>query len=181
MPLQRTVATAVRWCHCKGQSRRWTWISGSYSNRIRRSLAMNLSTSTLPLHWHHNDHDGVSNHQPHGYLLSRLFRRRSKKTSKLRVNGLCVGNSPGPVNSPHKGPVTQKIFPFDDVIMHISFKGLMMDVLGLLTPMPVVLSHRAVRRQGQRIWFQEFWTIVDNNITFTPPTTFEHRCNLKLP
>ena len=45
------------------------------------------------------------------------FRRRSKKTSKLRVTGLCVGNSPGPVNSPHKGPVTRKMFPFDDVIM----------------------------------------------------------------
>ena len=28
-----------------------------------------------------------------------------------------MGNSPGPVNSPHKGPVTQKMFPFDDVIM----------------------------------------------------------------
>ena len=28
-----------------------------------------------------------------------------------------MGNSPGPVNSPHKGPVTRKIFPFDDVIM----------------------------------------------------------------
>ena len=27
-------------------------------------------------------------------LLNRLFRRRSKKTSKLRVNGLCEGNSP---------------------------------------------------------------------------------------
>ena len=25
------------------------------------------------------------------------------------------GNSPGPVNSPHKGPVTRKMFPFDDV------------------------------------------------------------------
>ena len=25
----------------------------------------------------------------------------------------------GPVNSPHKWPVTQKMFPFDDVIMHI--------------------------------------------------------------
>ena len=24
----------------------------------------------------------------------------------------------GPVNSPHKGPVTRKMFPFDDVIMH---------------------------------------------------------------
>ena len=28
-------------------------------------------------------------------LLNRLFRRRSKKTSKLRVTGLCAGNSPG--------------------------------------------------------------------------------------
>ena len=27
------------------------------------------------------------------------------------------GNSPGPVNSPHKGPVTRKMLPFDDVIM----------------------------------------------------------------
>ena len=71
----------------------------------------------LTLHWRHNDQDSVSNHQPHGCLLNRLFRRRSKKTSKLRVTGLCVGNSPGPVNSPHKGPVTRKIFPFDDVIM----------------------------------------------------------------
>ena len=71
-------------------------------------------------HWRHNDHDGVSNHQPHGCLLNRLFRRRSKKTSKLRVTGLCVGNSPGPVNSPHKGPVTRKVFPFDDVIMYIA-------------------------------------------------------------
>ena len=71
------------------------------------------------LRWRHNDHDGVSNHQPHGCLLNRLFRRRSKKTSKLRVTGLCVGNSPGPVNSPHKGPVTRKMFPFDDVIMTI--------------------------------------------------------------
>ena len=71
----------------------------------------------IPLHWRHNEHDGVSNHQPHGCLLNRLIRRRSKKTSKLRVTGICVGNSPGPVNSPHKGPVTQKMFPFDDVII----------------------------------------------------------------
>ena len=71
----------------------------------------------LTLHWRHKGHDGVTNHQPHGCLLNRLFRRRSKKTSKLRVTGLCVENSPGPMNSPHKGPVTRKMFPFDDVIM----------------------------------------------------------------
>ena len=47
------------------------------------------------LRWRHNGRDSVSNHQPHDCLLSRLFRRRSKKTSKLRVTGLCSGNSPG--------------------------------------------------------------------------------------
>ena len=37
----------------------------------------------------------TSNHQPRHCLLSRLFGRRSKKTSKLRDTGLCAGNSPG--------------------------------------------------------------------------------------
>ena len=46
------------------------------------------------LQWRHNGRDGVSNHQSHDCLLSRLFKRRSKKTSKLCVTGLCVGNSP---------------------------------------------------------------------------------------
>ena len=64
----------------------------------------------IPLRWRHNDHDCVSNHQPRGCSLNRLLRRRSKKTSKLCVTGLCVGNSPGPVNSPHKGLVTRKCF-----------------------------------------------------------------------
>ena len=71
-----------------------------------------------PLRWRHSGRDSVSHHQPHNCLLNHLFRRRSKKTSKLRVTGLCVGNSPGPVNSPHKGPVTRKMFPFDDVTMN---------------------------------------------------------------
>ena len=45
------------------------------------------------LQFRHNERDGVSNHQPDDYLLSRSFRRRSKKTPKLRVTGLCAGNS----------------------------------------------------------------------------------------
>ena len=49
---------------------------------------------TVPLRWRHNGCDGVSYHQPHDCLLIRLFRRRSKKTSKLLVTGLCEGNSP---------------------------------------------------------------------------------------
>ena len=47
------------------------------------------------LQWHHNGRNSVSNYQPHDCLLNRLFRRRSKKKSKLRVTGLCAGNSPG--------------------------------------------------------------------------------------
>ena len=49
---------------------------------------------TVLLQWRHNTHDDVSNHQPRDCLLNRLFRRISKKTSKLRVTGLCEGNSP---------------------------------------------------------------------------------------
>ena len=50
---------------------------------------------TMPatLRWRHNWRAGVSNHQPHDCLLNCLF--ISQKTSKLCVNGLCVGNSPG--------------------------------------------------------------------------------------
>ena len=57
-------------------------------------VKMRLNGRYFPLEWRHNAHDGVSNHQPHDCLLSRLFRRRSKKISKLRVTGLCEGNSP---------------------------------------------------------------------------------------
>ena len=46
------------------------------------------------LQWRHNERDSVSNHQSHDFLFNCLFRRRSQKTSKLRVTGLCAGNSP---------------------------------------------------------------------------------------
>ena len=41
-----------------------------------------------------NERDGVSNHLRLGCLFSRWFRRRSKKTSKLRVTGLYARTSP---------------------------------------------------------------------------------------
>ena len=69
----------------------------------------------IALQWRHNKHDSVSNHQPHDCLMNRLFGRRSKKTSKLRVTGLCAGNSPGTGEFPAQ--ITRKMFPFDDVIM----------------------------------------------------------------
>ena len=52
------------------------------------------------LQWRHNGRDSVSNHQPHDCLLNRLFSCRSKETLKLRITGLCAGNSPGTCEFP---------------------------------------------------------------------------------
>ena len=49
----------------------------------------------MSLWWRHNGRDSVSNHQPHDCLPDRVFTHKSKKTPKLRVTGLCAGNSSG--------------------------------------------------------------------------------------
>ena len=46
--------------------------------------------SVVSLRWRYNGREGVSNRHPRDYLLNRIFRRRSKKTSKPSA-----GNSPG--------------------------------------------------------------------------------------
>ena len=70
-----------------------------------------------PLQWCHNGHGGVSNHHPHDCLLNIYLgtdqRKHQSSTSLAFVRGI----HQWPVNSPHKGPVTLKMFPFDDVIM----------------------------------------------------------------
>ena len=62
--------------------------------KIRCNICTLGNDRTPTLQSRHNRCDGVSNHQPHDCLLNLLFRRRSKKRSKLRVTGLCAGNSP---------------------------------------------------------------------------------------
>ena len=84
----------MRWCHnclifMMG-------IDNLYIVTRPRCFYQNLCIPNLgtTLQWCHNEHHGISNHQPHDCLLNLLFRRRSKKTSKLHVTGLCEGNSP---------------------------------------------------------------------------------------
>ena len=69
------------------------------------------------LQWRHNERGGVSNHRRLGGLLSRLFRRRSKKASKLRVTDVCEGNPPVTGGFPSQRASDAEMFPFDDVIM----------------------------------------------------------------
>ena len=66
------------------------------------------------LQWRHNERDCVSNHQPHDCLLNLLFRRRSKKTSKLCVTGLCEWNLPVTGEFPAQKARNAE---FDDVVM----------------------------------------------------------------
>ena len=55
---------------------------------------MLLWLSQTSLQWHHNEREGVSDHRRPDCVLNRLFRHRPRKTPKLRVTGLCEGNSP---------------------------------------------------------------------------------------
>ena len=74
------------------------FVTNIYANVVIIGVNKSIDLHGLkhtPLLWRHNGRDSVSSHQSHVYLLNRLFRRRSKKTSKLRVTGLCAGNSPG--------------------------------------------------------------------------------------
>ena len=120
---------------------RWIVVYDDHEWRHRRLVSRFWNFVCLsPLLWRYNGYYDVSNHQPHDCLLNRLFRRRSKKISKLRVTCLCAGNSPVTVNSPHKGPVTRQMFPFDDVIM-IGKWLISHDYVILLTAFPKRFFH----------------------------------------
>ena len=69
----------------------WLHISDRNGGKYLRCF-FNTKYWQISLQWRHNERDGVSNHQPYDCLLKRSFGHRSKKTSKLRVTGLCKGS-----------------------------------------------------------------------------------------
>ena len=69
------------------------------------------------LQWHHNECDGISNHQRLDCLLNRLFSRRLKKPSNVRVTGFCEGNSAVAGEFAAQRASNAEDVPFDDVIM----------------------------------------------------------------
>ena len=71
------------------------WLGQNMNVSLNPQKTPHSSSYNGPLPWRHNGRDSISNHQPYDCLLNHLFRRRWKKTSKLRGTGLCVGNSPG--------------------------------------------------------------------------------------
>ena len=85
-----TDSTSGPWCYTSDPERRWMqcavpWCQGN--GPVTRDLRNSLQ-------WRHNEYEDVLSRHRLDCLLNRLSRRRSKKTSKLRVTGLCEGNSP---------------------------------------------------------------------------------------
>ena len=71
----------------------------------------------LPLRWRHNGRDGISITSltiVYSTVYSGADQSRHQSSASL---AFVWGIHRGPVNSPHKWPVTRKMFPFDDVIM----------------------------------------------------------------
>ena len=71
--------------------RLWNTIETLWPRSSLRRYPLASSTA-VSLRWRHNSRDGPSDHQRLGCLLSRLFRRRSRKTTKFRTTGLCERN-----------------------------------------------------------------------------------------
>ena len=67
--------------------------------------------------WGHNGRAGVSNHQPHHYLLNCLLGTDQRKHPSSASLDFVRGVHRWPMNSPHKWSVTRKRFSLDDVIM----------------------------------------------------------------
>ena len=128
---------------------------------FRLTLHTSWNLFVMSLQWRHNGGDSVWNHQRHDCLLNHLFRRRSKKTSKLRVTGLCAGNSPetgefsaqmasyaenvsiwwrhhvmGLIKSPsHKRPVIRSFDIVRDVLNKLLKKHTTLRIWDAMTPM----------------------------------------------
>ena len=66
-----------------GNEKTAKWVVSNHVWGRLPPLKLVSRSKNTSLQWCYNDRSGVSNHQPHTCLLNRLFRRRSKKTSKL--------------------------------------------------------------------------------------------------
>ena len=109
--------------------------------RARNNTYHYMNSSGNALQWRKNVRHGFSNHQPHDCLFNRLFRRRSKKTSKLRVIGFFAGNST--MNSPRKGPVTQKNVSIwwchHGKLLKVNFHCPTEDILSYVSKYPLII------------------------------------------
>ena len=89
-------------------------------NGLFSSRCVNTTIISTDVSFHYSDvimSAMVSNHQPRDCLLNRLDADKKNKHQSSASLAFVGGIHWWPFFSPHKGPVMQKMFPFDDVIM----------------------------------------------------------------
>ena len=149
-------------------------VTGGRDKICRKMLPFMVST----LQWRHNERYGVSNRQVHNCLLKLLFRRRSKKTSKLSITGLCNRNSPVTGEFP-----VQRASNMENVsiwwhhhdrltwwkpwtLFHPLFRNLLNHRESPYEGWKAVVTHNAnVNIVAMPANFQSGWTIPNHNIT----------------
>ena len=89
--------------------------------RLKTTWNKLITHNISSLQWRHNERDDVLNHQTYDGLFTQPFIQGADQRKHQNSESLAIvrGIHRWPVNSPHKGPVTRKMFTFDDVIMHI--------------------------------------------------------------
>ena len=136
-------------------------------NKLNLKDHISDESSTIPrgkndykgtaLQWRHNKGDDFSNHLCLHCLLNRLFRHRSKKHQRSAPLAFVRGIHRWPTDSPHKGPVTRKIFPFQGWIRQFILL-FQLHLSHILQPIFGVVHTR-------QIW----WFFSSNNIPCNPP------------
>ena len=98
--------------------------------------------------------DGVSKHQPRDCLHNRLFKGRSKKTSKLRVTGQCAGNSPVTGEFPaQRASNAENVFIWWRLMTCTNFNDGLIEVCAFLSPVPLcyqVIHRPDIKQHGWR-------------------------------
>ena len=91
----------------------WRWLLC----RLCDVTLYSVHSLLIPLQWRHNERYGVSNRRRLDVCSTVWSRPDQRKHQRSASQAFVRGIHHWPVNSPHKGPVMRKMFPFDDVIM----------------------------------------------------------------
>ena len=96
----------IKWKHFP---RYWPFVRGIHRSPVK-ALRKGQWRGALMFSLIYAWTNGISNHRRFDCVLNRLFRRRSMKTWKIHVTGLCEGNSPVTGEFPAQRPVTRIFF-----------------------------------------------------------------------
>ena len=159
---QRKYQRSIELALCEGQPP----VTGGLSSQSASNAEIVYHHDPDPDHtlqWRHNELAGVLK-SPASRLFTRPFIHEDQRKHQSSASLAFVwGIHRWPMNSPQKGPVTRKMFPFDDVIMVMSFSEPKVCKVGRIHWLKDKALQQSVRLHDDVIkWkhFSRFWLLV---------------------